>query len=186
MIREDLLTPNESSRPQLKIRMVQAIVLHWYGNPGTTADATRGYFESLKTQQPKPGKRAVRASSQYIIDNREIIRCIPENEVAYHCGEASVEYYSDYTKARWPGEHPNWYTLGLEHAHPGWNGVWDKDTVRWSLLLCAGLCLQYGLDPMKDILRHYDITGKICPRHFVEFPMAFEVFKTSVGQTMEV
>ena len=179
MIREALLTPNEFSRPGLKIKMVQALVLHWFGNPGTSAEYNRVYFESLKHGTTK-------ASAHYIIDNREIVRCIPEGEVAYHCGTPNLSDYTDYAKARWPGEHPNWYTLGLEHAHPGWSGAWDKDTIRLSRLLCAGLCFQYGLDPMADILRHYDISGKKCPVYFVDNPTAFKAFKTSVGKTMAV
>lgn len=44
----DLLTPNEFSRPQLALEKVNAIVVHYTANPGTTAAQNRSYFEGLK------------------------------------------------------------------------------------------------------------------------------------------
>jgi N-acetylmuramoyl-L-alanine amidase len=178
MIREALLTPNANSRSQLQMRMVQAIVVHWVGNPLTSAEFNRVYFESLKNGTTK-------ASAHYIIDNREIVRCIPEAEVAYHCGSPAGTY-TPWAAAKWGNEHPNWYCLGIEHCHPGWSGEWEKETIRQSRLLCAGLCFQYGLDPMTDIVRHYDITGKICPKWYVEIPTELEHFRRSVKAIMEV
>jgi N-acetylmuramoyl-L-alanine amidase len=179
MIRVDLLTPNPSSRPGLAIRRVDALVLHWVGNPGTSAEANRRYFESLKDG-------SARASAHYIIDAKEIVRCVPEAEVAYHCGQVGGQPYAPWAAARWGGEHPNLYTIGIEHAHPDWVGVWEPKTVAHSRWLCAGLCWQYGLDPLTDIVRHFDITGKPCPQWFVAVPTELDHFRRSVKSIMEV
>jgi len=32
----------------------------------------------------------------------------------------------------------------------------------------------------KDVIRHYDITGKICPKYFVEDEAAWEKFREDV------
>ena len=33
------------------------------------------------------------------------------------------------------------------------------------------------VDPEKDIIRHYDVTGKLCPKYYVEHPDAWEKLK---------
>ena len=45
---KDYLTPNEYSRPGKELKEVNAIVVHYVGNPGTTAAQNRNYFENLK------------------------------------------------------------------------------------------------------------------------------------------
>lgn len=48
-ITEMLLTPNKYSRPQIALKSVKKIVLHYIGNPNTSAQANRNYFENQKT-----------------------------------------------------------------------------------------------------------------------------------------
>lgn len=50
--------------------------------------------------------------------------------------------------------------------------------------LCADLCKRYGLDPLKDIIRHYDVTGKSCPLYWVNNPQDFVAFKREVKEYM--
>lgn len=50
--------------------------------------------------------------------------------------------------------------------------------------LCADLCKRYGLDPKKDIIRHYDVTGKACPLYWVNNPQDFVAFKREVREYM--
>jgi len=178
MIREALLTPNPYSRPQLKLRRVDAIVLHWVGNSGTSAEANRLYFESLQDGSRK-------ASAHYIIDSRGIVRCIPDDEVAYHVGQPEGQPYSAWARLRWGGEHPNWYCLGIEHCHPDWTGQFDAAVLGWSKLLCAGLIRRYGLTT-EAITTHNAITGKDCPRWFVEHPAELVRFRGHVQTILEM
>ena len=56
-----------------------AIVIHYVGNPGTTAKANRNYFESLSS-----GETETYASSHFIVGlEGEVIQCIPLTEIAY-------------------------------------------------------------------------------------------------------
>lgn len=43
-----LLTPNEYSRPCIPSDGVRGIVIHYVGNPGSSAQSNRDYFEGLK------------------------------------------------------------------------------------------------------------------------------------------
>jgi len=176
MIRETLLEPREWGRPQLRMRSVDVIVLHWVGNPGTSAEFNRRYFD---TQTER------RASAHYIIDATEIIRCIPEDEVAYHCGTA-IGTYTPWTVSRWGEEHANWYCLGVEHCHPDWTGIWDRAVVQQSQILVAGLCVRYGLNPFTDVVLHHTITGKECPRDLVRHPEKLTAYRAAVREIMEV
>ena len=50
--------------------------------------------------------------------------------------------------------------------------------------LTAWLCEKFGLDS-EDVIRHYDITGKDCPRYFVEHEDAWEIFKENVQKSLD-
>ena len=47
-IKTMLLTPNKYSRPQIELKKVTKIAVHYVGNPSSSAQANRNYFESLK------------------------------------------------------------------------------------------------------------------------------------------
>lgn len=137
-----LLTPNKYSRPQIPLKSVKKVVLHYVGNPNSTAMANRNYFENQKN-----GGRYV--SSHYIVGlGGEILRCVPENEVAY-CSNSA-----------------NSCSISIECCHPDATGKFTDETTRSAAELCAYLLKKYGLT-VDDLIRHYDVTGKQCPLWFV-------------------
>ena len=78
-IKQQLLTPNEWSRSQRRIKEVLGIVMHWTANPRANAEQNRNYFETRKNGKDGYG------SAHYIIgQDGTIIQCIPLEEVAYH------------------------------------------------------------------------------------------------------
>ena len=155
-ITEMLLTPNKYSRPQIPLKKVTNIVIHWVGNAGSTAKANRNYFENLRSNE-----------KNYAIGlSGEIIRCIPETEVAYHANNA------------------NSYSIGIENCHPDWSGKFNEMTYESLIELCAMLCEKYGLDPMKALIRHYDVTKKLCPKYYVEHTAAWQKLKQDVKVKM--
>ena len=50
--------------------------------------------------------------------------------------------------------------------------------------LTAFLCKKYGLTE-KDVIRHYDVTGKNCPKYFVEHEDEWEIFKADVAEALK-
>lgn len=156
------LTVNEYSRPGNKLRNVNAIVIHYVGNPGTTAAQNRSYFEGLKDGH------GTSASSHYIVGlEGEIIQCVPLDEISY----ASNERNGD--------------TISIECCHPDETGQFNAATYDSLVKLTAALCNTYGLSPDKDIIRHYDITGKKCPLYFVDNEEEWYGFKLSVQAAMQ-
>lgn len=151
-----LLTINDYSRPGTATERIQNIVVHYTANPGTSAQNNRDYFEGLKDSQE------TKASSNFIIGlEGEIIQCVPTNEVAY------------------ASNHANIYSVSIELCHPDETGAFNDATYASLVELCAYLCDKFDLES-EDIIRHYDVTGKLCPLYFVEHEDEWEAFKVDV------
>lgn len=174
-IEKQLLTINKFSRPAKKIIEVKGIVIHWVANAGSSAQSNRNYFENLKNQREE--KNARYASAHFIINlNGNIIQCLPVDEIAYHVGALK---YKDEIKERLKS-YPNNYTIGIELCHPDWTGRFTEETYYAAVELTATLLKQFNLNPQKDIYRHFDVTGKICPKYFVEKSEEWNNFKADV------
>ena len=74
-------------------------------------------------------------------------------------------------------------TVSIECCHPDESGKFTKDTYRSLVRLTAWLCMKFDLDE-EDVIRHYDVTGKICPKYFVEDEDAWKGFKEDVGNAL--
>lgn len=140
-IQEMFLTPNKYSRPQIPLKEVKKIAVHYVGNPNTSALANRNYFENCKE-----GGRYV--SSHYIVGLKgEVIQCIPLDEWSYCTNQA------------------NGYSISIETCHPRSDGVFNDSTYVSLCELCAMLLKKFNLTT-NDLIRHYQITGKQCPIHW--------------------
>ena len=74
----ELLSLNKYSRPGTALEQVNAIVIHYTANPGSTAIQNRNYFEGLKDSH------ATMVSSHFVVGlEGEIVQCIPTSEVSY-------------------------------------------------------------------------------------------------------
>lgn len=140
-ITENFLTPNKYSRPQIKLEKVTKIAVHYVGNPGSSANANRNYFENQKN-----GGKYV--SSHFVVGlEGEIIQCIPLDEWSYCTNQA------------------NGYSISIECCHPDSTGKFNEKTEESLAELCAYLLKKFGLSS-EDIIRHYDVTGKQCPLYW--------------------
>jgi N-acetylmuramoyl-L-alanine amidase len=168
------LTGNKYSRPGVPLKAVKGVVVHWVGNPGSTARENRDYFERLKDQTPAKSNRF--ASAHYIVGLRgEIIQCVPDAEVCYHVG---ADRYTNEAMRRL-SSYPNNCTIGIELCHPEMDGRFTAETLESCRELVSALLTTYGLTK-NDIWRHYDITGKVCPKYFVEHTDEWDAFKASI------
>ena len=161
-VKQDFLTVNEWSRPGTPLEEINAVVIHYVGNPSTTAQANRNYFESLAS-----GELGVYASSHFIVGLQgEVVQCIPLTEIAY----ASNTRNDD--------------TVAIEVCHPDETGKFSSVTYQQVVELTAWLCREFRLDPEQDVIRHYDVSGKICPKYYVDHPESWEQFQKDVAEAM--
>ena len=164
-VKVDLLTPNEYSRPEIPLTEVNNIVVHYVGNPCSTARENRLYFESLKDQT---GSNTTSVSSHFVIGlEGEVVQCIPLGEVAY------------------ASNHRNSDTISIECCHPDATGKFYNSTYQTLVNLSAYLCREFELEA-KDVIRHYDVTGKACPMYFVDHEDAWEQFHADVEDALKV
>lgn len=165
-----MLLTNKTARPGIKISP-KALVIHWTANEnkGANARANRSYFNQPTTE----------ASAHYIVDDKEIIRCLPENEMGYHVGAKS--YTPDAQKQL--SVYPNNCTIGIEmcvNADGSFQATYQK-----TLELAADILTRYKWG-IEKIWRHYDITGKNCPAFFVADDCAQKYFSTSAAEAWEL
>lgn len=142
---DNLLTINKFSRPGTKRLKTTKIAVHYVGNPNSTSTANRNYFENLKNGLKNSRGGYICASSHYIVGLcGDIVRCIPDDEIAYTTNSANA------------------YSIGIECCHPDATGVFSKETREALIELVGDLLIKYNLT-VDDIIRHYDVTGKACP-----------------------
>lgn len=158
----ELLTVNPYSRPGTVLEKVNGIVIHYTANPGATAIANRNYFENLKDTH------TTKASSHFVVGlEGEIVQCIPTAEIAY----ASNDRNSD--------------TISVECCYKNEDGSFEQATYDSVIKLTAWLCAKFGLTS-EDVIRHYDVTGKLCPLYYVEHEDAWAQFKKDVDTYLQV
>lgn len=157
----ELLTVNPYSRPGTETNKITGIVVHYTANPGSTAMDNRNCFEGLKDSHE------TKASSNFVVGlEGEIVQCVPTWEVAYASNSRNID------------------TVSIECCHPDETGRFNDDTYRSMVKLCAWLCMKFDLTS-EDVIRHYDVTGKNCPKYFVENEDAFAAFRNDITQAIE-
>ena len=151
-----LLTVNPYSRPGIETNKITGIVVHYTANPGATAMENRDYFESLKDGHD------TKVSSNFVIGlEGEIVQCVPTWEVAYASNDRNHD------------------TISIECCHEDENGKFTKATYESLVKLTAWLSDTY-LITTDEIIRHYDVTGKNCPKYFVEHKDKWQEFLVDV------
>lgn len=162
-VEKNYLPVNEWSRPGDALEEIRGVVIHYVGNPGTTAEANRNYFASLSS-----GTEETYASSHFVVGlEGEVVQCVPLTEIAY----ASNSRNGD--------------TVSVEVCHPDETGKFGSDSYRRCVELTAWLCREFRLEPEEDVIRHYDVTGKLCPLYYVENPEAWDAFLADVEAAVD-
>lgn len=158
---QQLLTVNEYSRPGEEVDAIEYVVIHYLGNPKTTAQENRDYFESLKDL------KNVSMSANFVIGiDGEIIECVPPGEIAYASNSM------------------NHLSVSIENCHLDESGRFTEATYESCVKLTAYLVAEYGLE-RENIIRHYDVTGKLCPIYYVENEDKWEKFRDDVMNYIE-
>lgn len=152
----DMLITKTINRPR-KANTPRYLAVHWTANEGKGSDADNNarYFQR--------GERA--ASAHYCVDDHQIVRCIPENEVAYSVG---ANRYTSWAQQH-IGYNPNSKVISVEMCVNSDGKFWQmySNTAH----LCADILKRHGWGVDK-LIRHYDVTGKVCPAFFVGDLMA--------------
>ncbi len=145
------------ARTGVKLVEINNIVIHYVGNPDTTAQNNRDYFNKADTT----------VCSHFVIGlDGEIIQCVPLDEKSNASNNRNLD------------------TISIEVCHPDSTGKFNEVTYNSLVKLTAWLCDNSGLKS-KDVIRHYDITGKECPKYFVTNESKWEKFLDDVKEELK-
>lgn len=126
---------------------IKYIVVHYTANDGDTDEGNGKYFANNVTK----------TSAHYFVDDDSVTRSVPDNYTAYHCGAKT--YKHRYCR--------NSNSIGVEICDDIKNGVvYPSDkTIKNTLEIVAALMNKYSI-PKSNVIRHYDVTGKLCPAYW--------------------
>jgi len=141
------------SRRGERLEDIRSIVIHYVGNPGTTAQQNHDWYANPASE----------VSSHFLVGLKgEVIQCIPLDE---------------YSSA---SNHRNCDSISIEVCHPDDSGKFGDVTYSSLVRLTAWLLDASGLNT-SSVIRHYDITGKDCPRYFVQNEDSWYAFLEDVS-----
>jgi N-acetylmuramoyl-L-alanine amidase CwlA len=91
----------------------------------------------------------------------EIIQCIPCAEMSYASNDRNTD------------------SIAIECCHPDETGAFTEETYASCVRLTAWLCKAFHVPP-EQVIRHHDITGKDCPRYYVQHEEDWKKLKADV------
>ncbi len=168
-----LLTPYNYTNGELS--RIKYIVIHYVGALGG-AEANCKYYAS----------QYVGASAHYFVGfNGEIWKSVEDKNIAWHCGAKTYKH----------PECRNTNSLGIElcvrnkgsQTDTSRDWYFEEATVREAKKLTKTLMEQYGIKE-DHVIRHYDVTGKICPNPYVynHTKHTWQDFKDSLVTAAEI
>lgn len=154
------------NRTVMNNRKIKYIVIHYVGAVSTAKNNTI-YFKNIYRG----------ASAHYFVDDNSIWQCVEDKDTSWHCG--AKKYYHD--------ECRNSNSIGIEMCCYKKNGKLDisQKTIERTIELVKFLMEKYGI-PLENVVRHYDVTHKVCPAPFVTDNLRWSNFKIKLGQRHSV
>ena len=142
-------------------RTIKYIVIHYVGAV-SSAKNNAIYFKNVNRQ----------SSAHYFVDDNETIQVVENKDIAWHCG--SNKYYCDCRNSN---------SIGIEMCCIKKNGKLDvsDNVVNKTIELTKELMKKYNID-LTHIIRHYDISHKVCPAPFVNDISRWTAFKKALGE----
>ena len=138
------IAAHSSNYSKGRTKPVDRIVLHFTAGDGDTAENNGRYFA---------GKNR-KASAHYFVDENSVVASVSEVDTAWHAGNWEM----------------NCRSIGVEMcSKKDSNGNYyiPEATVQLTAELVKGLMVKYDV-PITGVIRHYDVTGKVCPAPMVE------------------
>ncbi len=149
---------------------VKYLVIHYVGATGDARNNAKYYGTTAN----------IGASAHYFVGHGpspEVWASVAETDTAWHCGANRYVH----------PECRNDNAIGVElccHKDAKGNWYFDAETVDAAVALCRDIIARYGID-RAHVLRHYDVTGKVCPAPFVHDGNAWEDFKSRLYAPVE-
>lgn len=152
---KDLTPMNYTKKGSTK--RIKYIVIHYFGSLGT-AEAVARYFRTAYRG----------ASAHYSLDEgTNIYQSVEDGDIAWHCGTSGTYYHRECRNSNSIGievRPRKVNTKSLKASDTDW--YFTDDVLERLDEFTKYLMKKYNI-PAENVLRHYDITRKYCPRPFM-------------------
>lgn len=140
------------------IGRIKYIVIHYFGSLGSAA-AVANYFRSAYRG----------ASAHYTLDEGDTVyQCVEDGDIAWHCGTKGAYVHPYCRNSNSIGIEVRPYKIDPSTATDAMKKDWyftDK-TIDNLVVFTKYLMKKYNVPP-ENVIRHYDVTGKWCPRPYI-------------------
>nr|WP_308742116.1 N-acetylmuramoyl-L-alanine amidase [uncultured Anaerocolumna sp.] len=151
-----------------KTSSIKFIVIHYTGNDGDSDSANANYFAN----------NVVKSSAHYFVDDDSITQSVPDDYTAWHCGTNKTYYHPTCRNAN---------SIGIEMCDTVKDGTYNlSNKTRKNVIELVQILMKKYRIPIENVIRHYDVTHKICPAYFVNDSNAWIAFKNEIsGKVVE-
>lgn len=156
-------------------------MVHYVGAISTALDNCK-YFRNNNLQ----------ASAHYFVDDNSIWQSVSDSRSAWHCGgglqDRGKAYVLGNYGAQYHGKCMNMNSIGIELCcYKDKNGaiVPTPGAIRNAGLLIQAKMKQYNI-PSSRVIRHFDVTGKICPNGYINATAWANLKKTLLGSSSSI
>jgi N-acetylmuramoyl-L-alanine amidase len=155
---------------------IKYIVIHYTSNNGDTAKNNVDYYSSA----------VVKASAHYFVDEYDTVyQSVLDSDTAWAVG--ATKYVHPYCR--------NANSISIEMCSRNRNGsgrsatdngwYFKDETVNNAITLTKELMAKYNI-PIENVIRHYDVTGKVCPAPFANDVTLWNDFKKRLIEVTEL
>ena len=161
------------------IQRIKYIVIHYVGATGGAEANCKYYAEQYRG-----------ASAHYFVGFAgEIWQAVEDKNISWHCGGKK---YANTKGGTYHGICTNGNSIGIEmcvrnrgsQADNSRDWYFEDATVKTTIELTKALMQKYNI-PGDHVIRHYDVTGKICPNPYVMDEAKWKEFKAAIGTPQE-
>lgn len=138
-------------------KKIEYIVVHYFGALASAKNVADYWYNN-----------EVEGSAHYLVDEANIYQSVNDEDTAWHCNDGSTGEY------RLVCHNNNSIGIEMRPLKKDTNSLsvsdsdwyFDPKTIQNTLDLIKYLLVKYNL-PYTKVIRHYDVSTKLCPRPFV-------------------
>lgn len=138
---------------------IEYLVYHYTGNDGDSDTNNAAYY----------AREVIKASAHYFVDDDSITRSVPDLCIAWAIGGGKYKSCAETGGGKLYGKARNYNSISIEMCDTRRDGTYNvtEATLQNAIDLGRMLMDRYNI-PVENVIRHFDVTGKLCPAYFVD------------------
>lgn len=148
---------------------IKYIVIHYTANDGDSDESNARYFAN----------NSVKSSAHYFVDDDSITQSVPDHYVAWAVGGTKYSNTNITSGGKYYTICTNSNSISIELCDTKRDGKYypSAATIQNALAFTRKLMKKYNI-PQSHVIRHFDVTGKICPAYWCGTKAKNNLWKT--------